>query len=120
MLSCSPACALLAVQTGTAEDVAKYSKRTVRVTREHNDDCKRLLQLMGIPIVEVGPAACCPVLVLASGLVLTVVPECSGMHGLLVMPMLLVTRPLRFLVASAADGLGLRCLHAVALAEQCT
>lgn len=46
------------MQTGTAEDVAKYSKRTVRVTREHNDDCKRLLQLMGIPIVEVCPVAC--------------------------------------------------------------
>ena len=46
------------MQTGTAEDVAKYSKRTVRVTREHNDDCKRLLQLMGIPIVYVCPVAC--------------------------------------------------------------
>ena len=39
-------------QTGTVEDVAKYSKRTVRVTKEHNDDCKRLLKLMGVPIIE--------------------------------------------------------------------
>ena len=39
-------------QTGTTEDVAKYSKRTVRVTKEHNDDCKRLLKLMGVPIIE--------------------------------------------------------------------
>lgn len=42
----------LAAQTGTTEDVAKYSKRTVRVTKEHNDDCKRLLKLMGVPIIE--------------------------------------------------------------------
>ena len=65
---------ILAAQTGTAEDVAKYSKRTVRVTREHNDDCKRLLQLMGIPIVEVSPVACFAGLVLAAGLDLIVVP----------------------------------------------
>lgn len=42
-----------AVQTGTAEDVEKYSKRTVRVTKQHNDECKRLLTLMGVPIIEV-------------------------------------------------------------------
>jgi flap endonuclease-1 len=35
------------------EDVEKYSKRTVRVTKEHNDECKRLLKLMGVPIIEV-------------------------------------------------------------------
>jgi flap endonuclease-1 len=32
--------------------VEKYSKRTVRVTREHNEDCKRLLRLMGVPVME--------------------------------------------------------------------
>ena len=42
-------------QTGTAEEVEKYSKRTVRVTRQHNDECKRLLTLMGVPIIEVRP-----------------------------------------------------------------
>ncbi|CAG8561821.1 5238_t:CDS:2 [Diversispora eburnea] len=30
-------------------DVDKYTRRTVRVTPEHNDDCKKLLKLMGIP-----------------------------------------------------------------------
>ena len=30
----------------------KYSKRTVRVTREHNEECKRLLRLMGVPVIE--------------------------------------------------------------------
>lgn len=37
---------------GTSEEVARYTKRTVRVTKEHNDECKRLLKLMGIPYVE--------------------------------------------------------------------
>lgn len=27
-------------------------KRTVRVTQKHNDDAKKLLKLMGVPIVE--------------------------------------------------------------------
>ncbi len=47
------------VQTGTTEDVAKYSKRTVRVTKEHNDDCKRLLKLMGVPIIEARSRTVC-------------------------------------------------------------
>jgi flap endonuclease-1 len=38
-----------AKETGTAEDVEKFSRRTVRVTREHNLECQRLLTLMGIP-----------------------------------------------------------------------
>lgn len=41
------------MQAGNAEDVAKYAKRTVRVTQQHNDECKRLLDLMGVPIINV-------------------------------------------------------------------
>ena len=41
-----------AKETGTAEEVEKFSRRTVRVTREHNDECKRLLTLMGIPYID--------------------------------------------------------------------
>ena len=42
------------LQRGASEeDIAKYSKRTVRVTREQNAECKRLLQLLGMPIVDV-------------------------------------------------------------------
>ncbi|RUO97166.1 putative DNA repair endonuclease rad2 [Jimgerdemannia flammicorona] len=41
-----------AVETGTAEEVDKFSRRTVKVTKEHNDECKKLLGLMGIPYVE--------------------------------------------------------------------
>lgn len=39
-------------ETGTAEEVSKFERRTVRVTREQNDEAKRLLKLMGIPYVE--------------------------------------------------------------------
>ncbi|KAG9249178.1 flap endonuclease-like protein 1 [Calycina marina] len=40
-----------AKETGTAEDIEKFSRRTVRVTREHNVECQRLLKLMGIPYI---------------------------------------------------------------------
>ncbi|WVQ84059.1 flap endonuclease 1 [Cryptococcus sp. DSM 104549] len=40
-----------AKETGTAEDVDKLARRQVRVTREHNEECKKLLGLMGIPVV---------------------------------------------------------------------
>ena len=40
-----------AMETGTAEEVEKFSRRTVKVTREHNDECKRLLRLMGVPYI---------------------------------------------------------------------
>ncbi|GAA6060447.1 hypothetical protein JCM10212_000040 [Sporobolomyces blumeae] len=41
-----------AKETGTTEDVDKLSRRQVKVTKEHNEECKRLLTLMGIPWVE--------------------------------------------------------------------
>ncbi|KAH8428975.1 flap endonuclease 1 [Aspergillus melleus] len=41
-----------AKETGTAEDVEKFSRRTVRVTREHNAECKKLIKLMGIPYID--------------------------------------------------------------------
>ncbi|KAF9242667.1 PIN domain-like protein [Melanogaster broomeanus] len=40
-----------AKETGTAEDLDKFSRRTVRVTREHNEECQKLLRLMGIPVI---------------------------------------------------------------------
>ncbi|KAI9843571.1 MAG: Elongation of fatty acids protein 2 [Sclerophora amabilis] len=40
-----------AKETGTAEEVEKFSRRTVRVTREHNEECKKLLKLMGVPFI---------------------------------------------------------------------
>lgn len=41
-----------AKEVGTAEDIEKFSRRTVRVTREHNEECKRLLKLMGVPYMD--------------------------------------------------------------------
>jgi len=35
------------------EDIDKLARRQVRVTKEHNEECKRLLALMGIPVVTV-------------------------------------------------------------------
>ncbi|XP_019441243.1 PREDICTED: flap endonuclease 1 isoform X1 [Lupinus angustifolius] len=41
-----------AIEADNKEDIEKFSKRTVKVTKQHNDDCKRLLRLMGVPVVE--------------------------------------------------------------------
>ena len=41
-----------AKETGTAEEVEKFSRRTVRVTKEHNAECKKLLKLMGVPYID--------------------------------------------------------------------
>jgi len=41
-----------AKEIGTSEEVDKFSRRTVRVTKEHNEECKRLLRLMGVPYVD--------------------------------------------------------------------
>uniref|UniRef100_A0A7N0VID6 Flap endonuclease 1 n=1 Tax=Kalanchoe fedtschenkoi TaxID=63787 RepID=A0A7N0VID6_KALFE len=41
-----------AMEIGDMEDIEKYSKQTVKVTKKHTDDCKKLLQLMGVPIVQ--------------------------------------------------------------------
>lgn len=38
---------------GDQEAIDKFSRRTVRVTSQHNDEVKKLLKLMGIPYVEV-------------------------------------------------------------------
>ena len=42
-----------AEEEGVVADVDKYSKRIVRVTKKHNEDCKRLLRLMGVPVIDV-------------------------------------------------------------------
>ncbi|KAJ3375954.1 Elongation of fatty acids protein 2 [Allomyces arbusculus] len=41
-----------AEEKGDQETADKFRRRTVKVTREHNDDCKKLLRLMGVPYVE--------------------------------------------------------------------
>lgn len=39
-------------ETGTAEELMKFEKRTVRASKEQNEEAKKLLELMGIPYVE--------------------------------------------------------------------
>lgn len=39
-------------ETGTAEEIEKFERRTVTVSREQNEEAKRLLKLMGVPVVE--------------------------------------------------------------------
>ncbi|KAK9248677.1 PIN domain-like protein [Lipomyces tetrasporus] len=41
-----------AKETGGAAELDKFSRRTVRVTKEQNDEAKKLLRLMGIPYVD--------------------------------------------------------------------
>eukprot|EP01060_Flectonema_neradi_P000966 TRINITY_DN10572_c0_g1_i1.p1 TRINITY_DN10572_c0_g1~~TRINITY_DN10572_c0_g1_i1.p1 ORF type:complete len:387 (+),score=95.83 TRINITY_DN10572_c0_g1_i1:41-1201(+) len=41
-----------AIEEGDAEQIEKMSKRTVRVSREQTADCRKLLQLMGVPTVD--------------------------------------------------------------------
>uniref|UniRef100_A0A0N4ZU55 Flap endonuclease 1 n=1 Tax=Parastrongyloides trichosuri TaxID=131310 RepID=A0A0N4ZU55_PARTI len=41
-----------AIAKGDAAEVEKFSRRLVRATPEQNEDCKRLLALMGVPYVD--------------------------------------------------------------------
>jgi flap endonuclease-1 len=41
-----------AKEAGNQEDVEKFTKQTVRATRQQSLDCKRLLTLMGVPVVD--------------------------------------------------------------------
>lgn len=41
-----------AQENGDAESIERYQKRLVKVTPKHNEECKRLLTLMGIPYVD--------------------------------------------------------------------
>jgi flap endonuclease-1 len=40
-------------ETGDAVAIEKFAKRTVKVTPKHNEECKRLLSLMGVPFIQV-------------------------------------------------------------------
>ncbi|CAI8600704.1 unnamed protein product [Vicia faba] len=42
----------VAIEAHNKEDIEKFSKRTVKVTKENNQACKKLLKLMGVPVVE--------------------------------------------------------------------
>ncbi|CAJ1358628.1 unnamed protein product [Effrenium voratum] len=44
--------AYVAMESGDAEAILKSTKATVKVTREQNEETKKLLRLMGVPVVE--------------------------------------------------------------------
>uniref|UniRef100_A0A0D9W124 Flap endonuclease 1 n=1 Tax=Leersia perrieri TaxID=77586 RepID=A0A0D9W124_9ORYZ len=41
-----------AIEAGDGDLIEKLSKRTVKVTKKHNEDCKKLLSLMGVPVIQ--------------------------------------------------------------------
>ncbi|XP_020568431.1 flap endonuclease 1-like [Oryzias latipes] len=41
-----------AQEMGEKENVEKFTKRLVKVIKQHNDECKKLLSLMGVPYIE--------------------------------------------------------------------
>lgn len=41
-----------AEETGDGAEIEKFSRRLVKVTKQHNEECKTLLNLMGIPYVD--------------------------------------------------------------------
>lgn len=41
-----------ALENGHNAEIEKYSKRVVKVTKQQNDDCRMLLQLMGVPSLQ--------------------------------------------------------------------
>ena len=43
---------LFLFESGDEEAFDKFARRTVKVTREHAEECKRLLKCMGIPYVD--------------------------------------------------------------------
>lgn len=38
--------------SGNVEEIDKFSRRLVKVTKQHNEEVKKLLSLMGIPYVD--------------------------------------------------------------------
>ncbi|KAF5842041.1 PIN domain-like protein [Dunaliella salina] len=46
-----------AQESGNQEEIEKYSKRSIRVTKQHNEECKELLRLLGVPIVDAATEA---------------------------------------------------------------
>ncbi|KJE96762.1 flap endonuclease 1-B [Capsaspora owczarzaki ATCC 30864] len=41
-----------ATEAGESETMEKFQRRLVKVTKEHNEECKRLLTLMGVPYIS--------------------------------------------------------------------
>ena len=105
-----------AVESGTVADIEKFSKRTIVMTKQHQEDCKKLLALMGMPVVTAPCEAEAQCAELAAGGVVWGVAS-EDMDTLTFAAPNLVRRitasasrnqaPLHFNLAEALKGLGL-------------
>uniref|UniRef100_A0A8C6TFE1 Flap endonuclease 1 n=1 Tax=Neogobius melanostomus TaxID=47308 RepID=A0A8C6TFE1_9GOBI len=70
-----------AQENGEQENIDKLTKRLVKVTKQHNDECKQLLTLMGVPYVEAPceAEASCAALVKAGKVFATATEDMDGL-----------------------------------------
>uniref|UniRef100_A0A673VMD8 Flap structure-specific endonuclease 1 n=1 Tax=Salmo trutta TaxID=8032 RepID=A0A673VMD8_SALTR len=66
-------------ETGEQENIDKFSKRLVEVTWQHNDECKKLLTLMGVPYIKAPCEASCAALVKAGKVVATATEDTDSL-----------------------------------------
>ncbi|XP_066578938.1 flap endonuclease 1 [Amia ocellicauda] len=95
-----------AQEAGEQENIEKFNKRLVKVTPQHNAECKALLTLMGVPYVEAPceAEASCAALVRAGKVFATATEDMDGLtFGTTVM--------LRHLTASEAKKLPIQEFH---------
>uniref|UniRef100_A0A4W6D5P9 Flap endonuclease 1 n=1 Tax=Lates calcarifer TaxID=8187 RepID=A0A4W6D5P9_LATCA len=95
-----------AQEMGEQENIDKFTKRLVKVTKQHNDECKKLLTLMGVPYIEAPceAEASCAALVKAGKVFATATEDMDGLtFGTNVL--------LRHLTASEAKKLPIQEFH---------
>ncbi|XP_008276183.1 flap endonuclease 1 isoform X2 [Stegastes partitus] len=95
-----------AQEMGEQENIDKFTKRLVKVTRQHNDECKKLLTMMGVPYIEAPceAEASCAALVKAGKVFATATEDMDGLtFGTNVL--------LRHLTASEAKKLAIQEFH---------
>ncbi|XP_040921793.1 flap endonuclease 1 isoform X2 [Toxotes jaculatrix] len=95
-----------AQEMGEQENIDKFTKRLVKVTKQHNDECKKLLSLMGVPYIEAPceAEASCAALVKAGKVFATATEDMDGLtFGTNVL--------LRHLTASEAKKLPIQEFH---------
>uniref|UniRef100_A0A669F530 Flap endonuclease 1 n=1 Tax=Oreochromis niloticus TaxID=8128 RepID=A0A669F530_ORENI len=70
-----------AQEIGEQENIDKFTKRLVKVTKQHNDECKKLLTLMGVPYIEAPceAEASCAALVKAGKVFATATEDMDGL-----------------------------------------
>ncbi|XP_069044219.1 flap endonuclease 1 [Lepisosteus oculatus] len=95
-----------AQEAGEQENIEKFNKRLVKVTPQHNEECKKLLSLMGVPYIEATceAEASCAALVKAGKVYATATEDMDGLtFGTTVL--------LRHLTASEAKKLPIQEFH---------